>query len=58
MKIDIFCDKEDRVADPSEPNKCEYAMKLYTPAACSEQALKALEEQLVEKDDTHVHDEL
>jgi len=34
--MEVFCDVETRVANPSEPNKCEYKMQFFTPAACSE----------------------
>lgn len=54
--IAVFCDKENRLDDPAEPNKCEYTLKFYTPAACSDQQLKQLHQQL--KDYGFVHDEL
>jgi len=54
-KVEIFCDADTRIAEPNEPNKCEYTLKFYTPAACSGQHLRAL--QLNFGDSPH-HDEL
>ena len=42
-KISLHCDSEYRVADPQEPNRCEYSLKLYTPAACQDSDLSQLE---------------
>lgn len=58
LTVEIFCDKETRVADPAEPNKCEYTIKLYTPAACKEEQLKVLEAELEASKQQHLHDEL
>lgn len=41
-KVSIFCGRENRVADPEEPSRCEYSLKLYTPAACSKEHMTAL----------------
>jgi len=40
--VTLECGEENKVLDVKEPNKCEYAMKFKTPAACSEQELKKL----------------
>lgn len=41
-KVTLVCGDENKVVDVKEPNKCEYAMTLQTPAACSQSALDAL----------------
>jgi protein kinase C substrate 80K-H len=42
-KVQILCNSDNELVDPQEPNKCEYSMKLYTPAACDETTLATLE---------------
>lgn len=43
-KILISCGKENRLFDPSEPNKCEYQLRFETPAACSPSVLSEIEQ--------------
>jgi hypothetical protein len=45
-KISLFCDSEYKLVEPQEPNRCEYTLKLYTPAACKESDVSQLELQL------------
>jgi len=35
-KVTLTCGSENKVSDPAEPNKCEYSLKLQTPAVCSQ----------------------
>jgi protein kinase C substrate 80K-H len=42
-KIELICDTVNRLSDPQEPNKCEYSLKFYTPAACDEKHLESLQ---------------
>lgn len=41
-RVTVVCGDVHKVIDVKEPNKCEYAMILQTPAACSQAALDAL----------------
>lgn len=41
-RVTVICGAENQLIDVQEPNKCEYTMKLRTPAACSQEALDAL----------------
>jgi len=44
--VQVYCSNENRLEDPQEPNKCEYTLKLYTPAACLTKELQMLETKL------------
>eukprot|EP00026_Physarum_polycephalum_P006429 Phypoly_transcript_06471.p1 GENE.Phypoly_transcript_06471~~Phypoly_transcript_06471.p1 ORF type:complete len:578 (+),score=148.43 Phypoly_transcript_06471:27-1736(+) len=41
-KVTLLCGAENELHDIQEPNKCEYAMKLNTPAACTAAPLELL----------------
>jgi len=55
-KITVLCDMDTRIAEPKEPNKCEYTLNLYTPVACNDQDLQVLQLNLGQP--TQYHDEL
>jgi len=42
--VTLECGDENKVVDVKEPNKCEYTVKLQTPAACSESDLQKIKE--------------
>jgi len=42
-KVEVLCDAETKINNPNEPNKCEYTLQLYTPAACNKEHLQLLE---------------
>ena len=42
-KVTLFCGGENKIADPAEPNKCEYTLKFFTPAACTQKDYDDLE---------------
>lgn len=42
-RVEVLCGAENVVSDTQEPNKCEYTMKLATPAACSPAELQKLQ---------------
>jgi len=48
-KVEILCDKENRIVDVAEPNKCEYSIKWYTPAICHKGHLQNVQTQLLEQ---------
>eukprot|EP01119_Soliformovum_irregulare_P012635 TRINITY_DN3296_c0_g1_i1.p1 TRINITY_DN3296_c0_g1~~TRINITY_DN3296_c0_g1_i1.p1 ORF type:complete len:444 (-),score=94.01 TRINITY_DN3296_c0_g1_i1:21-1352(-) len=52
-KITLYCNRETKLSDVNEPNKCEYTMRLGTPAACSPAQVEILKKSL-----SPVHDEL
>jgi len=54
--VEVLCGPENTIEEPKEPNKCEYTLKLFTPAACNEQLADELWSQLQER--VHKHDEL
>eukprot|EP01114_Cavostelium_apophysatum_P005239 TRINITY_DN1600_c0_g1_i3.p1 TRINITY_DN1600_c0_g1~~TRINITY_DN1600_c0_g1_i3.p1 ORF type:complete len:518 (-),score=147.54 TRINITY_DN1600_c0_g1_i3:38-1591(-) len=56
LTAEIFCDREIRATDAAEPNKCEYTVKFFTPAACSEERINELKNELKERG--YSHDEL
>ncbi|KAJ3413355.1 hypothetical protein HDV05_008137 [Chytridiales sp. JEL 0842] len=41
VEVTVSCDAETKVLSVSEPSKCEYAMKITSPAVCDEDLLKA-----------------
>ena len=41
-RVTLICGDENKIIDVQEPNKCEYAIKMRTPAACSKADLDAL----------------
>ncbi|KAL6073170.1 Glucosidase 2 subunit beta [Balamuthia mandrillaris] len=51
LHLFLECGAENAVEDAQEPNKCEYTMRLKTPAACSEAELEALKQELADEDD-------
>jgi protein kinase C substrate 80K-H len=57
-KVEVFCDGENRISEPQEPNKCEYSLKFYTPAACNEAHSLALQKELEAALGPITHDEL
>eukprot|EP00011_Vannellida_sp_DIVA3-517-6-12_P007673 CAMPEP_0114611814 /NCGR_PEP_ID=MMETSP0168-20121206/4308_1 /TAXON_ID=95228 ORGANISM="Vannella sp., Strain DIVA3 517/6/12" /NCGR_SAMPLE_ID=MMETSP0168 /ASSEMBLY_ACC=CAM_ASM_000044 /LENGTH=410 /DNA_ID=CAMNT_0001822795 /DNA_START=189 /DNA_END=1421 /DNA_ORIENTATION=- len=44
--VSVVCGSKNEILDVEEPNTCVYTMTLATPAACSAQAVNALEEEL------------
>lgn len=42
VKVEVSCGTETKLEDASEPARCEYAMKMTTPCACSQDELSSL----------------
>lgn len=44
-EVSLVCGKENKILEVTEPNKCEYAMTVATPAACDPAQLVLLEKE-------------
>jgi len=57
-EVIVQCGTENKISEVNEPNKCEYTMKLSTPAACSPAQLAVLDKEyqnlIREEADTHL----
>ncbi|XP_047318041.1 glucosidase 2 subunit beta-like [Impatiens glandulifera] len=60
IQVRLRCGLKNEVTDVDEPSRCEYVSLLSTPAVCSEEKLKELEQKLVflNKEKPQGHDEL
>jgi hypothetical protein len=43
VKVDIACGVENKLEDAAEPARCEYAMKMTSPCACTQEELDSIE---------------
>ncbi|KAL1540922.1 glucosidase 2 subunit beta-like [Salvia divinorum] len=60
LKVRLRCGLENELTDVDEPSRCEYLAFLATPALCTEDKLKNLQEKMesLNKDQPMEHDEL
>ena len=45
-KVDLECGAENEVLKVTEPSKCEYVIKMKSPAVCGKPANKAVKDEL------------
>ncbi|KAI4386313.1 hypothetical protein MLD38_004254 [Melastoma candidum] len=60
LKVKLRCSLTDELTDVDEPSRCEYMALLSTPAACTDDRLKELQDKLdaMNKNEPQSHDEL
>ncbi len=58
-QVSISCGKVEKLKHVEEPSRCEYVAHLTTPAACSEEVARQLQQQVEEAEQAvRAHDEL
>lgn len=60
LTVTAVCGSRSELAEVSEPSRCEYAAKFFTPAACTAELVAGAQEALrvAEAEAASVHDEL